>query len=342
MRVLYVTSEWLRPYRNGGSIRRNGLVGALRASGCTVDLVSVAHLARDRDFSTRFAGVEWIRHLPPLASYQVIHVEGLPLHWLVAEVARAGSRVLWDLCDSWILKYMSQLSQTFSMRDFLSCSASYASLVNGCRGGVVRTYIAERDRLTDARFPFVQGPTFVIPNGVETSLIVPERIAKGPVILGDWAYPPNQRGMDWLDSHIRSSGRPAPSPVRVFGLASERLPQYPWMHRVGYVDSLPEVYGTASFVLAPVVTGAGVKNKVLEAASLGIPVLTTEEGVAGLRTVPRWVSAEKTGSDFLRTWRAWNTATPSVPEEELQVYRQEMSWGACAERLMTLYSLGGS
>lgn len=340
MRVLYVTGDWLHRTRHGGSIRRNGLVGSLRDAGHTVDVVSVAHLAHLGTFATRFAGVDWARHLPFLPNYEIVHVEGLPLHWLTAKLASAGRRSVWDLCDSWALKYASEFSQSLAIRDFFSCTASYACLVHGSGTGVARLYIADRDRAIDSKLPFLHGPTFVVPNGGAADILVSERTAQGPIILGDWRYPPNRRGIDWLDSEIRSSGGRAPSSVRVFGLAAEELPNYSWAQRVGYVDDLAEVYATASFVLAPIVTGAGVKNKVLEAASLGLPVLTTKEGIAGMTSVPPWVAVENSGSAFLRRWSVWSSTSPTCLEDDLARYRRLTSWEVSVQNLLAAYDFG--
>ena len=50
----------------------------------------------------------------------------------------------------------------------------------------------------------------------------------------------------------------------------------------GYVDSLYELYDRASVVIAPMLTGAGIQNKIIQAMSLGCCVLTTTIGAEGL------------------------------------------------------------
>lgn len=50
----------------------------------------------------------------------------------------------------------------------------------------------------------------------------------------------------------------------------------------GYVSNLVERLSEAAFFIAPVVSGTGIKTKVLEAMAVGLPVLGTREAVAGL------------------------------------------------------------
>lgn len=50
----------------------------------------------------------------------------------------------------------------------------------------------------------------------------------------------------------------------------------------GFVKDLKQVYQSASVVVAPLRFGAGTQNKVLEAMSMGVPVVCSEIGFAGL------------------------------------------------------------
>jgi glycosyltransferase involved in cell wall biosynthesis len=50
----------------------------------------------------------------------------------------------------------------------------------------------------------------------------------------------------------------------------------------GFIQDLSEMYHSASVVVAPLRFGAGTQNKVLEAMSMGIPVVCSNIGFAGL------------------------------------------------------------
>lgn len=51
---------------------------------------------------------------------------------------------------------------------------------------------------------------------------------------------------------------------------------------LGFVDSLPSIISTDTLFLCPILFGSGIKTKVLDAMSFGIPVITTHLGVEGI------------------------------------------------------------
>ena len=57
---------------------------------------------------------------------------------------------------------------------------------------------------------------------------------------------------------------------------------YPNLKKVEYVESLDELYKTVDIVICPLRNGTGMKIKVIEAMSYGIPVVCTSRGVDGL------------------------------------------------------------
>jgi hypothetical protein len=50
----------------------------------------------------------------------------------------------------------------------------------------------------------------------------------------------------------------------------------------GYVDDLKEFLDGCSYLLAPILSGTGIKTKIVEAMGLGLPVITSVKGVEGL------------------------------------------------------------
>ncbi len=54
------------------------------------------------------------------------------------------------------------------------------------------------------------------------------------------------------------------------------------MEVTGFIEDLAAKYNEASVVVAPLRFGAGTQNKVLEAMAIGIPVVCSNIGFAGL------------------------------------------------------------
>lgn len=78
-------------------------------------------------------------------------------------------------------------------------------------------------------------------------------------------------------------------------LGSKRL------HFVGYIEDLGSELRRHRAMIAPVTSGTGINTKVLDAFSVGLPVVTTRIGAAGLRvTGGRHVLAADSPEDFAR------------------------------------------
>lgn len=70
--------------------------------------------------------------------------------------------------------------------------------------------------------------------------------------------------------------------IHVIGGICKKTENYANIINHGFVDDLDEIYRSAKVVICPMLSGTGVKIKVLEALSYGLPVVTTRRGVDGL------------------------------------------------------------
>ncbi|GAA1850656.1 glycosyltransferase [Microlunatus capsulatus] len=113
------------------------------------------------------------------------------------------------------------------------------------------------------------------------------------VFLGGLDFPPNRDGLRWFLGTCRESVLAQVPDFRllVVGRGSEQLPEEAaaWGDRVqplGWVDDLDAVLAGAAGLLSPLRIGSGIKIKVLEALSRGLPVVATPHGVLGLDVGP--------------------------------------------------------
>jgi glycosyltransferase involved in cell wall biosynthesis len=136
--------------------------------------------------------------------------------------------------------------------------------------------------------------TYTVNNGVDCDYFQPsDRVVKigGRVIFtGSLNWPPNQDAVSWFLRHcwenIRRQ-RPDASLVVIGKLLTEDLrsewERYGNVQVIGFVPDIREHILAAEVSIAPMVSGSGIKNKVLEAWALGQAVVATPLAARGLK-----------------------------------------------------------
>jgi glycosyltransferase involved in cell wall biosynthesis len=141
------------------------------------------------------------------------------------------------------------------------------------------------------RFARVLGrPVLSLPMSVDAvdAHWTPGRPPGQPLFVGPLDYKPNLDALDYYQREVFPAleAKGAPSVLHHVGNAPERLRRL-FKEQVvrfeGYVTDLAARLREAACFVAPIVSGTGLKTKVLEAMAAGLPVVTTPEGVAGLR-----------------------------------------------------------
>lgn len=135
----------------------------------------------------------------------------------------------------------------------------------------------------------------VIPNGVDMPQfsVTPARRSEPTVTFtGVLSFGPNRDAVEWFvnncwhhvvaavpSARLRIVGRQPTDAVRQLGLR-------PGVDVVGEVPSVAEELASTWVAIAPMRTGAGIKNKVLEAWATGTPVVMTSLATGGLSIPP--------------------------------------------------------
>lgn len=106
------------------------------------------------------------------------------------------------------------------------------------------------------------------------------------VFLGDRSWPPNAEAADLVRAWWPeiSAGFPDAELV-VVGQPSrgERIVEREGIRELGFVDDLAGMLATCRGLVAPIRTGGGVRVKILESATRGLPVVSTTVGIGSLR-----------------------------------------------------------
>lgn len=134
----------------------------------------------------------------------------------------------------------------------------------------------------------------LIPTGVDTKELRPAPREPGPprlLFTGTMSYPPNHLGIQWFAREVWPLVR-AQVPTALLDVVGKGPPEDVMaldgrdgttVH--GFVDSMSPYFARASVVVVPILAGAGIRVKIVEAMAAGRAVVSTPlgcEGLAGL------------------------------------------------------------
>lgn len=130
------------------------------------------------------------------------------------------------------------------------------------------------------------------PHAVPCGMVMPDEplpIVDEPVAacLADWRWPPNRQALAWLLSAWPRVRQGIPGArLLVGGRGDAPLASGDGVDWLGAVPDSADVLAQAAVLAFPCPPSSGPKVKVLEAAALGLPVVTTPAGIEGLALDP--------------------------------------------------------
>lgn len=112
---------------------------------------------------------------------------------------------------------------------------------------------------------------------------------KSLLFVGSSKYFPNRDAIEWLSGSLLPALRQANSNItlNIAGTASEEVDSKFHTEGVNYLgfvsnDELERLHLESTMFICPIVLGGGIKIKVLEASSYGIPIASTNESLNGI------------------------------------------------------------
>ncbi len=112
------------------------------------------------------------------------------------------------------------------------------------------------------------------------------------------------------------------------GVALEKLPEREGVTFTGYLDDVKPRVGASWACVVPLWTGGGTRLKILEAMSLGVPVISTQKGAEGLNVRP--------GEDYLPAGSAAEFTAQCVRLLRDAALREQLAKNARAQ-VQTMY-----
>ncbi len=238
--------------------------------------------------------VNALRSLLSAESFDLVHVEHLRAARLV-DVLPARIPRVFDAVDSISLLHARTLVSSHSVRQRavaameLGRTRSFERRILAAFDRTAITSPEDRDQLLRLA---PDAHVTVVPNGVDMGYFAPMRPPREPATLvfsGKMSYHANVTAALYFARNIlplirarrpevqlRIAGADPPDAIRA-------LARDPGITVTGYVPDLRPSIGTASLAVCPVTVKVGIQNKLLEAMAMGVPVVSTHEGVAGLR-----------------------------------------------------------
>jgi len=159
---------------------------------------------------------------------------------------------------------------------------------NNLPNNVARTlFVAEKDSTK------IMSKKQVIPLGVDTDKFHPSHKERKKIIIfsGNMSYSPNIQAIRWfLENCYESICEKVDDTVTLLiagSNPSKEILRYQSQSDniivTGYVDSLSELIASSTISIAPMQSGSGMQNKILEAMSCAIPVVSTTLGLGNIK-----------------------------------------------------------
>ncbi len=137
-------------------------------------------------------------------------------------------------------------------------------------------------------------PYTIIPTGVPDFPVKKNHNAEGDMIrvlfIGTMTWAPNDMGMVWFLKEVVPLIEAQNKPYHLYIVGknpSDNVRKYsqinPNITLTGYVESVQEFYDKCQYMIVPLFVGSGLRVKIIEAFSHGMPVLSTSVGAEGIR-----------------------------------------------------------
>lgn len=227
-------------------------------------------------------------------SFDVVHIEHL--RGAVLAQSLSGLPIVFDSVDSISLLFEKVLKDAPSLKSRLM-AAFDLKRTQYFEGSLTRRFAevavtSEVDRQALIRLGSSEDCITVIPNGVDLEYFQPQKLERDPlklVFTGKMSYHANIAAVEdlvekimplvWKEqpaAHLEIVGKD-PSPV------IQMLGQSPNIKVTGYVPDLRPYLAQAALAVSTVRYGVGIQNKVLEAMSMGTPVVCSTQASSALK-----------------------------------------------------------
>jgi polysaccharide biosynthesis protein PslH len=228
-----------------------------------------------------------------------------------------GSRVrAWYAADEWVLHHLSLLKLGDPELKMHAKSAIVKGLYERAYAPLVdRAWVVSNAERRAMRWFAGVRHADVVPNGVDGNFFQPRDTPQAPrsaVFWGRLDFEPNVQGIQWFCDRVWPDVR-RQVPDATFTIvgfhATDPVKKAAAAPGVRLVEDLPDLRDEVSAhaaVVLPFVSGGGIKNKLLEAASLGKAIVGTPRVFSGLKGKPPLLQAKTPAEWVAALVGIWN------------------------------------
>ncbi len=187
----------------------------------------------------------------------------------------------------------------------------------------------------------------IVPNGVDTNYFKPrESIKKFDIIfVGNMSYPPNIEAAIYLCNQIAPliQNKLGRCKILIGGTNPHKKIKKLSSQNVtisGWVKDIREIYASGKIFAAPMLTGTGLQNKLLEAMAMGIPCVTTQLANKALLANASQILIANNKIDFadacIKIIKNQNLAN-NLKNEALKFVTEKYAWDTMNNKLNVLF-----
>ena len=333
-RILVIDNSTPKTGRDAGSYAAYQEMKVLQSLGCKVTFVAL-NLAHFGEYTSRLQneGIEvlyapFYTSLPDVINRRIKEMDAVYVtrysvaEKVIDEIRKISDvKIIFNNADLHFLRELRSLlnnpNNSLEIKDVLKtrerelsvCSKVDAILCyNTTEHAVISSHLLEQNK------QFFKTPWVLYPR----SQVEPFNTRKGLCFLGNYSHFPNLEAVQFLVQKVMPLLHKVRPDLNLY-LYGSNMPEsfsdfdFENVHVKGFVDDLDEVYGQHKIFVAPLLSGAGIKGKVLDTLSYGLPSVLSE------------IAAEGTGLT-----QAISTSIASTPEswvdEIVKIYDDEVVW----------------
>ena len=238
------------------------------------------------------AHIDSVRRTAEASRADVVVAFGLPALPYLAGVTRALR--VWAMADEWVYHHLSQVQVTDKATWHHLKSAAIKGVYERAYRPLVDRFWAVSDTdLRAARWFAGMKRGDLLPNGVDTDFYRPMPAVEQPrtaIFWGRLDFEPNTDALRWFCREVWPGIRQRVPEARFTAIGYSpteevrRMTAAPGITLLPNVEDLRTAVCEHALVVLPMISGGGIKNKLLEGAAMGRPIVCTPRACMDLRS----------------------------------------------------------